>query len=172
MHDNRFLILPRPAVAAILPSLIAFSGCQSAAPPKAAQAPKISGLIMSIEFEGIDGVRHWERELNRRGLAALVQAQDGILRQSPGDFRQITWWRSYEAALDRSEVVWRGFDDWIRATKMVELAYADLPVNREVKYDVAPRPAVPLEQLEDIPGVRQNPGVSENMGGLPVIEQG
>ena len=39
-----------------------------------------NGLIMLIEFEKIDGIRHWERELDQRGLTALVQAQDNVLK--------------------------------------------------------------------------------------------
>jgi hypothetical protein len=304
--------MTRLAFAAVLASLMTLSACQSAAPGQA-QAPNVNGLIMLIEFEGIDGVRHWERELDRRGLAALVQAQDNILRQWAGDFRRLAskgyvisgihaetafwdvpyeeqyrlmkqvketverlsgrsmrvfgsryfaydantlkaadalgieyvlgrgtvgeraviyapreyrtkvisvsnvpfkemgsgslcdyslwargstdedfasvvdrviarrpsdmilvshaylggtkvkWWRTYEAALARPEVAWRGFDEWVRATRLVALAYADIPVNREVKY-AAPQPAVPLDQLEDLPGVRQNGTVSDNMG--------
>jgi hypothetical protein len=34
--------------------------------------------------------------------------------------------------------------------KVRELPYAEIPVNREVKYEV-PRPAVPLEKLELLP---------------------
>jgi hypothetical protein len=33
-----------------------------------------------------------------------------------------------------------------------DLQLADIPVNREVKYDV-PRPAVPLEKLQLLPGL-------------------
>jgi hypothetical protein len=33
-----------------------------------------NGLVMLIEFEGIDGIRHWEQQLDRRKLTALVQA--------------------------------------------------------------------------------------------------
>jgi len=36
--------------------------------------------------------------------------------------------------------------------RQVDLPYAQVPVNREVKYE-APKPAVPLEQLENVPGV-------------------
>lgn len=283
---------------------LALAGCQSVMDTPAPAASRVNGLIMLIEFEGIDGVRHWERELDRRGLTALVQAQDNVLRQWPADFRRlaskgyvisglhaetpfwdvpyeeqhrlmkqvketvegltgrpmrvfgsryfaydentleaadalgieyvlargtageraivyaprehrtkvisvsnvpfkemgtgslcdyslwargssdedfasvvervialapsdmilvshaylggtkIRWWRTYEAALARSEVAWRGFDDWLRATRQLAIANADVPVNREVKY-VAPKPALPLGELEDIPGVRQ-----------------
>jgi hypothetical protein len=310
---SSFRILTRFAIVAVLASLIMLSGCRSAAPALQAQAPRTNGLIMLIEFEGIDGVRHWERELDRRGITALVQAQDDMLNKWNGDFRRLAskgyvisgiyaetafwdapyeeqfrlmqrvkatienltgrpmrvfgsryfaydantlkaadalgveyvlgrgtageravvyapreyrakiisvsnvpfkemgsgslcdyslwargstaedfasvvdrviamrpsdlilvshayiggtkvkWWRTYEAALARPEVAWRGFDEWLRAVKVVNLAYADIPVNREVKY-VAPRPAVPLEQLEDIPGVRQQPGPTRKLG--------
>ena len=50
-----------------------------------AQTPT-NGLIMLIEFEKIDGIRHWERELDQRGLTALVQAQNNVLKEYPDDF--------------------------------------------------------------------------------------
>ena len=50
------------------------------------------------------------------------------------------------------EVKWRGFDEWVCTVKSSELPYAEIPVNREVKYDV-PRPAVPLEKLELLPNL-------------------
>jgi hypothetical protein len=60
------------------------------------------------------------------------------------------WWRVYEAALARKEVKWRSFDDWVSSVKVDARPVADIPVNREVKYDV-PRPAVPLPTLELLP---------------------
>lgn len=280
--------------------LLALAGCQS---PPVSQGAPTNGVVMLIEFEGIDGVRHWERELDARRLTALVQAQDDILRKYPEDFRRLAakgyaisglyaeiafwdvpyeeqlrlmrqvketverlsgrpmrvfgsryfaydantlraadalgipyvlgrgtageraivyapretrakvisvsnvpfkemgsgslcdyslwargstdkdfawvvdqvlkrrtsdlilvshaylggtkvkWWRTYEEALGRPEVAWRGFDDWLKTVKEVRLPLAEVPVNREVKY-VAPKPAVPMEALEDLPGVR------------------
>ena len=62
------------------------------------------------------------------------------------------WWRSYEAALESKYVQWRKFDDWIEALELIDLPYASIPVNREVKYQ-APKPAVPLEQMETLPGL-------------------
>jgi hypothetical protein len=259
-----------------------------------------NGLIMLIEFEKIEGVRHWERELDQRGLTALIQAQHNVLKEYPKDFERLAakgypiaglyaekpfwdipydeqyarmreakeaverithkpmrlfgsryfaydentlraadalgieyvlgrgtagalatiyspheykakiisvsnvpfaemgtgsfcdyslwargstdqdfaalvekvitsklsdlifvshaylggmsvqWWRTYENALARNEVKWRGFDEWVRNVKVRELPYAEIPVNREVKYEV-PRPAVPLEKLELLP---------------------
>ena len=48
-----------------------------------------NGLIMLIEFEKIEGVRHWERELDQRGLTALVQAQHNVLKEYPKDFERL-----------------------------------------------------------------------------------
>ena len=48
-----------------------------------------NGLIMLIEFEKIEGVRHWERELDRRGLTALIQAQFNVLNEYPKDFERL-----------------------------------------------------------------------------------
>ena len=259
-----------------------------------------NGLIMLVEFEKIEGVRHWERELDRRGLTALIQAQYNVLKEYPKDFERLAtkgypiaglyaekpfwnvpydeqyermreaketveritrkpmllfgsryfaydentlraadalgieyvlgrgtagalatiyspreykakiisvsnvpfaemgtgsfcdyslwargstdqdfatlvdkvitskpsdlifvshaylggtsarWWQTYENALARTEVKWRGFEEWVRHVKVHELPYIEIPVNREVKYEI-PRPAVPLEKLEMLP---------------------
>ncbi len=305
--------MARFALALLAAAFLVLAGCRSASDTPEATAASINGLMMLIEFEGIDGLRHWERELDARGLTALVQAQDNVLRQWPGDFRRLAakgyvisglyaetpfwdvpyadqhrlmkqvkeavesltgrpmrvfgsryfaydentlkaadalgieyvlargtagerailyaprehrariisvsnvpfkemgtgslcdyslwargstdgdfasvverviarapsdmilvshaylggskmrWWRTYEAALARREIAWHGFDDWLRASRQIALANADIPVNREVKY-VAPKPAVPLEQLEDVPGVRQAALPAEPLG--------
>src|SRR5512146_1379223 len=52
------------------------------------QAPT-NGLIMLIEFEKIEGLRHWERELDKRGLTALVQAQHNVMEKYPEDFARL-----------------------------------------------------------------------------------
>ena len=48
-----------------------------------------NGLIMLIEFEKIEGVRHWERELDQRGMTALIQAQHNVLKEYPKDFERL-----------------------------------------------------------------------------------
>jgi hypothetical protein len=264
---------------------------------------RTNGLIMLIEFEGIEGIRHWERQLDQRKLTALVQAQHNVIAEHPKDFARLAlkgypiaglyaekpfwdvpydeqfarmrevkdaiertivhktmrvfgskyfaydentlraadalgveyvlargtaaeraivyapreyqakiisvsnvpfaemgtgslcdyslwargstdadfanvvqnvlatrpsdvilvshaylggtkakWWRTYEAALDSGYVQWRKFDDWVKSVRQVDLPYAQIPVNREVKYE-APKPAIPLEQLENVHGV-------------------
>lgn len=62
------------------------------------------------------------------------------------------WWQAYESALARPEVKWRSFEKWVGAVKINAMPVADIPVNREVKYDT-PKPAVPLEKLELLPGL-------------------
>ena len=54
----------------------------------AAEAPS-NGLIMLIEFEKIEGIRHWEQQLDRRSLSALVQAQVNVLAQHAPDFKRL-----------------------------------------------------------------------------------
>lgn len=295
--------------AALMFGAIVFAGLpRSSAAQAAPAAARTNGLIMLIEFEHIEGVRQWERELDKRGLTALVQAQHNVLIKYPRDFgrlalkgyalaglyaekafwdvpyeeqlarmrevkitvegitlrpmrvfgsryfaydentlraadalgieyvlargtaaeraviyapkeyrakiisvsnvpfgemgtgslcdyslwargstdadfagvvdrviagkpsdlilvshaylggTKIKWWRTYEAALARPEVIWRRFDDWVGALNVVTLPNAEIPANREVKYE-APRPAVPLDKLEDIAGVRSERAV-------------
>ena len=267
-----------------------------------AQAPT-NGLIMLLEFKRIEGLRHWEQELNRRGLNALVQVQHGLMQKYPDDFVRMAaqgyviagtdpekpfwdmpydeqlsrmreakaavervthkpmrvfgsryfaydentlkaadalgieyvlgrgtagalatiyspkeykakvisvsnvpfgemgtgslcdyslwargstdkdfaamldkviagryadlilvshayiggtyrgWWQVYESALGRPEVKWRPFDQWLGAVTVDARPLAEIPINREVKYDM-PKPAVPLEKLELLPGLR------------------
>jgi len=267
------------------------------------RAQTTNGLIMLIEFEKIDGIRHWERELSKLGLTALVQAQNNVLQEYPDDFVRLAaegytisgidaekpfwdvaydeqlarmrkvkqsverithkpmrvfgsryfaydentlraadelgveyvlgrgtagalaiiyapreyrakiisvsnvpfaemgtgslcdyslwargstgnefsavvdkvlasnlsdlilvshayigglyteWWRVYQAALANKQVAWRSFDQWVASVKTNAHPLAEIPVNREVKYEV-PKPAVPLEKLESLPEFR------------------
>jgi len=61
------------------------------------------------------------------------------------------WWRVYEDALARKEIAWRSFDPWVASVKVAVQPLAEIPVNREVKYDT-PKPSVPLQKLELLPG--------------------
>ena len=99
----------------------------------------------------------WARGSTDQDFAALVEK---VITSKLSDLifvshaylggMSVQWWRTYENALARNEVKWRGFDEWVRNVKVRELPYAEIPVNREVKYEV-PRPAVPLEKLELLP---------------------
>lgn len=62
------------------------------------------------------------------------------------------WWAVYEKLLDCDDVRWAAnFDEWVQPASGVniQVPLSQIPVNREVKYDT-PRPAVPLEELENV----------------------
>lgn len=50
---------------------------------------KTNGMIMLIEFEKIEGILNWEKELNCRGLTALVKAQDNVIEEYPDVFKRL-----------------------------------------------------------------------------------
>ena len=101
----------------------------------------------------------WARGSTDADFLNVVQ---NVIAQRPSDMILVShaylggtkarWWRSYEAALDSQYVRWRKFDDWIKALELIDLPFASIPVNREVKYQ-APKPAVALEQMETVPGL-------------------
>ena len=101
----------------------------------------------------------WARGSTDKDFAAMV---DKVIASRPADLilvshaylggTSVKWWQTYENALARHEVKWRPFDEWVRTVKVSGLPYAEIPVNREVKYDV-PQPAVPLDKLELLPGL-------------------
>ena len=112
----------------------------------------------------------WARGSTDEDFAAVL---DRVVGLRPSDLilvshaylggTKLRWWRSYETALSRPEVAWRSFDDWLRAAEVARVPIAQIPVNREVMY-VAPKPAVALEQLEDIPGVRRTERATDTTG--------
>ena len=65
-----------------------------------------NGLIMLIEFEKIEGLRHWEHELDQRGLTALVQAQHNVMEQYPEDFARLAAKGYPVAGLDAEKPFW------------------------------------------------------------------
>jgi hypothetical protein len=48
---------------------------------------KINTMLMLIEFENVNGVLQWEKELDQRGLTALVKVQDNVLQAYPDVFK-------------------------------------------------------------------------------------
>jgi len=50
---------------------------------------KINGLIMLIEFEKIDGILQWEKQLEERNLTALIKVQDNVLKKYPQVFKRL-----------------------------------------------------------------------------------
>lgn len=65
---------------------------------------------------------------------------------------KVGYWEVYADALASPAVTWRSFDDWLDQVTVLERPYAEIPENREVQY-LEPRPAVPLEELADLPEV-------------------
>lgn len=61
------------------------------------QQSGINGLLMLIEFERIEGVLQWEKELDARKMTALVKAQDNVLENNPEVFRRLAS-KGYEIA--------------------------------------------------------------------------
>lgn len=58
---------------------------------------KINTMLMLIEFEKIDGVLQWEKELDKRNLTALVKVQDNVLEENPEVFKRLAD-KGYEIA--------------------------------------------------------------------------
>jgi len=58
---------------------------------------KINAMMMLIEFEKIDGVLQWEKELDKRNLTALVKVQDNVLTENPEVFKRLAD-KGYEIA--------------------------------------------------------------------------
>jgi len=48
-----------------------------------------NGIIMLIEFERIEGVLNWEKELDSRGISALVSVQSNVLEEYPDVFKRL-----------------------------------------------------------------------------------
>jgi hypothetical protein len=67
---------------------------------------------------------------------------------------RLAWWNVYEKALDSDKVSWKNFNAWFDNLTPLVMENKDIPVNREVKYEV-PKPAVPIEDLEPIPDLEK-----------------
>lgn len=57
----------------------------------------INGMLMLIEFEKIEGIIQWERELDSRGLTALISVQDNVLNEYSEVFKNLAN-KEYEIA--------------------------------------------------------------------------
>jgi len=101
----------------------------------------------------------WARGSTAKEFAAMLGK---LLANPPADLILVShaylggtregWWQAYEQALAEPKVKWRAFDQWVGAVKVNAMPVAQIPVNREVKYDT-PRPAVPLDKLQLLPGL-------------------
>jgi hypothetical protein len=60
------------------------------------------------------------------------------------------YWSVYEQALASPDFTWRPFEEFMANVAILSRPYAAIPENREVEY-LEPKPAVPLDQLADLP---------------------
>jgi hypothetical protein len=121
--------------------------------------------VSNVPFAGMGGGSLCDYSLWARGSTGLEfgAVVDKVLASGLSDLILVShayiggmyseWWHVYEAALANKKVTWRGFEQWIGSVKVSAQPYADIPVNREVKYDT-PKPAVPLPKLELLPEFR------------------
>ena len=65
--------------------------------PNPTASSKINTMLMLIEFERIEGIEQWEKELDKRGLTALVKAQGNIPKEYPEVFKRLAN-KGYEIA--------------------------------------------------------------------------
>lgn len=63
---------------------------------------------------------------------------------------KVGYWAVYKEALESPSFAWRSFGDWLGHVTVVARPYSEIPENREVQY-LEPHPAVPLDQLQDLP---------------------
>lgn len=57
----------------------------------------INGMLMLIEFEQIEGILQWEKELDQRNLTAMVKVQNNVLEEYPEVFKRLAE-KGYEIA--------------------------------------------------------------------------
>lgn len=76
----------------------------------------INGLIMLIEFEKIDGILQWEKELDQRNLTAMVKVQNNVLLEHPDVFKRLA---------DKGYEIAGGYD---------EAPFWDMPYEKQYEY--------------------------------------
>ncbi|NLZ96797.1 MAG: polysaccharide deacetylase family protein [Candidatus Magasanikbacteria bacterium] len=83
----------------LLLSFVLLGGACSLKKPQAEikEEKKINALMMLIEFERIEGILQWEKELDSRGLTALVEVRDEFLKLHPEVFKRLAD-KGYEIA--------------------------------------------------------------------------
>jgi hypothetical protein len=77
---------------------------------------KPNGLMMLIEFEQIDGILQWEKELDSRNMTAIIKVQDNVLREYPEVFKRLS---------DKGYEIAGGYD---------EAPFWDMPYEEQYQY--------------------------------------
>jgi len=118
--------------------------------------------VSNIPFEDMGSGSLCDYSLWARGATAqdFDQVVAGCIAKEPSDMilvshaylggTRLLWWNAYEIALNSDKVSWKGFNAWMDSLIPSVMANKDIPVNREVKYEI-PKPAVPIKELEPIP---------------------
>lgn len=73
-------------------------------------------MLMLIEFEKIDGILQWEKELDNRGLTAMIKVQDNVLNEYSEVFKRLS---------DKGYEIAGGYD---------KAPFWDMPYDEQYKY--------------------------------------
>lgn len=65
----------------------------------------INTMLMLIETDSTSGIAQWEKELNSRGLTAVIQVSGSVLEKDPELFKRLSN-EGYEIAGSSNEVFW------------------------------------------------------------------
>lgn len=84
MNKKTYLI-----IGVILAIIVITVGLNIFKKPSEQIASKINGFIMLIEFEKIEGILHWTKYLDEKGITALIQAQENVLNEYPDVFKEL-----------------------------------------------------------------------------------
>jgi len=120
--------------------------------------------VSNIPFEDMGSGSLCDYSLWARGATAedFDKVLEGCIAKNPDNMivvshaylggTRLAWWNAYQKALNSDKISWKSFNNWTDSLIPLQMKNKDIPVNREVKYEV-PKPAVPIEDLESIPGL-------------------
>lgn len=118
--------------------------------------------VSNIPFEDMGSGSLCDYSLWARGATAedFDKVLAGCIAKNPSDMivvshaylggTRLVWWNAYEKILNSDKILWKGFNDWISNLTPLIMGNKNVPINKEVKYEV-PKPKVPIEELEPIP---------------------
>jgi len=122
-------------------------------------------LVSNLEFEDMGSGSLCDASLYQRGSTPddFRKVLGESFAEKPKDLilvshvyiggTRVGWWNAYEEVINSKKVNWKNFDDWMEKADKQVLPYKQIPYNTEVKY-VVPKPAVPLEDIEVIPELK------------------
>lgn len=123
--------------------------------------------VSNIPFEEMGSGSLCDYSLWARGATAedFDKVLEGCITKNPDNMivvshaylggTRLAWWNAYEKALNSEKISWKTFNAWMNNLTPLIMANRDIPINREVKYEV-PKPKVPIEELEPTPDLGEN----------------